>query len=163
MIKMTTLLIILGIALCLLVFGVGVQMARASDQDKRAIVESGISVFKTRDALVGAEAWDGKSRGRHGERGRLQWKETTWCQFSSKPFEWAEGRSLAAQLEMEAAEIRYVTWMISALPIINCFAEISPYRVGMLHNAGFGTMTKGRIPRASVDFGHRVANLYYEK
>lgn len=138
--------------------------ARADDAiiKYRVIDPEPINLSKLHSALKGIEAWDGRSVGRAGERGPLQMKRTTWYDFSDRPHSWAAGGNPIRDAEAKRAETQYVLWLIEV-----CNKQIgrkpTPYMVGLIHNAGCGTVEHGRPNAHQRDFAQRVENLYYEK
>lgn len=147
----------------LFVFGVcgfAVCLCKAASHEGPITIppEPKIQVKRMARSLAQTENWNGVSRGKSGERGRLQWKERTWRDFSTKPFFWAEGRTLAAQLEVESAEERYVIWLIHSCSTIG--RKATPYTVALIHTAGFGVVETGHPSAAKKDFAQRCQNLY---
>lgn len=92
--------------------------------------------------------------GRAGERSEFQITRDVWYIWSHLPFECAsvihyqcDARSVAlAQVES----------------IYHQILNPSPFRVAVAWNAGIGAVQRGEISDGSINFGHRVKNLYEE-
>jgi hypothetical protein len=120
-----------------------------------------VECYRVRQAIILAEGWDGCSRGHHGERGPMQIKASTWYQFSHAPHSWADACDLNKRAEAERVEVQYTYWLIHAC--VRLDKPVTPYMVGLIHNAGYGTVRDGTTEPQQVDFAMRVSNLYYAK
>lgn len=109
-------------------------------------------------ALAGAENWDGHAIGAARERGRLQFKASTWYQFSCKPHTWAERRTEEAIVECDRVETTYILELMTELRIMGRIP--TPYLVALMHNAGGPVVASGRWPADKKDFASRAANIY---
>lgn len=125
-------------------------------------VEPAIEIDRLIHAIKQIENWDGYSIGKSGERGALQWKEATWRQFSSQPHVWAELRGPSFVLVHRTnVERNYARWLVKA--VSRLYLAPTVYNVGLLHNAGYGNVKRGRITDQQDDFAIRLMNVYYDQ
>lgn len=123
--------------------------------------EEEINFDRMIDAIKGAENWDGRSIGAAGELGPMQFRSSTWFDYSSKPFHWALGRTPLAKEELDLASHRHIQRLLHYCSILG--KTPTPYLVALLHTAGFGAVRTKTCSAAKKDFAERAANLYHEK
>ena len=120
-----------------------------------------IDIPRLTRAIAMVENWDGHSVGKSGERGRLQFKEATWKQFSRHPHKWADCILDLHLRHTRTVERLYLSWLINkALPSLSLKPTV--YNCAIVHNAGYGNVTHGVITAPQADFANRVANCYYD-
>ena len=106
------------------------------------------------DAVVTVEATPG--RGSHGELGKYQFTAQTWRQHSTKPHEWALGRTSEARLERDRVARAHIKWIEQHLE------NPTVYRMALVWNAGLNTVKRNAFTDSSVDYANRVRNVYGE-
>ena len=111
-------------------------------------------------AIADVENWDGKSIGKAGERGRLQFTKARWGQLSTKPFRWADSRQNFAIKETHRVERAHIVDLIEQCKKIH--RRPTAYLVAAFHTAGFTAVSSGHIQAFKKDFAERVAIVYYQ-
>ena len=127
-----------------LAFVLAVPVAMAANAD--------VSAFKRAVCQVESGCDDAKV-GLRGERGRYQFMEATWKQYTTLPHVAAHVRA-----NSEMVMDKHCRWMALALKKLG--RETTVRNMALLHNAGYGNMERATVPAASYGYADRVAAIY---
>ena len=109
-------------------------------------------------AIVLRENWDGHSIGAADERGRYQFKPSTWFRFSHRPLFWASSSRQDCLAEQDRVARRVISEAITRLPAMGM--PVSPYTIALAWNAGLGAVERREIPMRAFEFAAAVKALY---
>jgi hypothetical protein len=100
--------------------------------------------------------------GTAGERGDWQTTEGVWRQYSSRPHAWASRHGEPYAAERRRVARAHVLWILARLARLGL--PESARSVGLVWNAGYGTVRSGRrVLARHRDFADRVQNLYDDR
>jgi len=94
--------------------------------------------------------------GRRGELGPFQFRPVVWNSYTQKPFSLAADRA-----EAQAVAEMHFDWIKRGLERNKL--EVTPYRIGLVWNAGLSATVNGRASATSLHYAQRVANLVESK
>jgi len=94
--------------------------------------------------------------GRRGELGPFQFRPAVWNAYTQKPFSLATDRT-----EAQAVAEMHFDWIKRGLERNKL--EVTPYRIGLVWNAGLSATVNGRASATSLHYAQRVANLVESK
>ena len=117
-------------------------------------VDVNFNVFKAAVCQVESGCNDGKI-GTKGERGRYQFMEATWKQYTNLPHSAAH-----VQSNSEMVMDKHCRWMMLALKRLG--REVTVKNLALLHNAGYGNMERRTIKASNYDYAERVNAVYID-
>lgn len=95
-------------------------------------------------------------RGRNGEIGIYQFRESTWKQHSKEPFKWAFGHNETQIHERERVAQAHFLWLQKNLK------EPTVWRMALAWNAGIGAVNRSKFSESNFEYASRVRNVYLE-
>lgn len=101
-------------------------------------------------AVVVVEATPG--RGANGELGPYQLTRGVWARHSALRFNLANAKGV----EGDRVALAHLAWLQTHVD------NPTPYRLALAWNAGLGAVQRNSFSDSSVDYAHRVRNVYEE-
>ena len=94
-----------------------------------------------------------------GARGTWQIQESTWKQYSQKPFSWASTFGRLEQIEARRVALAHAHWIVSqAIPALGL--PSTPYTFALVWGPGYGNTQRLNLTGSNVDYAKRFENLY---
>jgi hypothetical protein len=111
-------------------------------------------------SIAQKENWDGHSIGAADERGRYQFKPSTWFQHSRHPLWWASSSLQKCIAEQDRVARCIIAEAEARLPEIGM--TVSVYTIALAWNCGLGALgeTPRRIPDRAAQFARDVETIY---